>query len=66
MRVWKIRSQMILHRLTMEIVQAVFILGRYTVTGSGPDCKSGALWLWEFKSLPAHWDYALFYVDNFL
>ena len=28
--------------------------GRYTVIGSGPDCKSGGFGFWEFKSLPAH------------
>lgn len=28
--------------------------GRYTVIGSGPDCKSGVFGFWEFKSLSSH------------
>ena len=31
-------------------------MGRYTVIGSGTDCKSVAFGLWRFKSSPAHMD----------
>ena len=29
-------------------------MGRYTIIGSGPDCKSGAFGFCWFKSNPAH------------
>lgn len=37
-----------------DVLEITVHMGRYSVTGSAPDCKSGAERLSWFKSNPAH------------
>lgn len=50
----KIKENCLTHARS-SMSQAVFYLGRYSVIGSVPDCKSGVFGCWRFESFSIHW-----------